>query len=172
MAHSIDVIQHNLSKLQPLNYNQFFWWRRWAPKNKTLHKYQPLWNKIVNGDYEASPYFWQIQYCEWEIEQKEIKFAGDRGRIVEETKVDTARLRRLVKDHETYEKENLAQLQKDFTSTFQMSKEDYERELETFDGDVKEFYIHCELRYPKYNIVTTKPRRGRPPKVNDPNSPF
>lgn len=174
MNHSIEVIEKNLSKLKPLNYNQFFWWRRWAPKNSTLHKYQPLWDKIVNGDYDSSPYFWQIKYCEWEIQQKEQQFAGDRRRVIDETRMDIARYHRLVKDHEKHEEENLAQLQKDFLATFQMTQEDYERELDTFDGNVKEFYIHCELRYPKYNVVTNKPRRGRPPKikVNDPNAPF
>jgi hypothetical protein len=53
--HSIAVIENNLSKLQKLNYNQFFWWRRWARKNKPLHNYSPLIDKIENGDYDDSP---------------------------------------------------------------------------------------------------------------------
>lgn len=170
--HSIEVIEKNLSKLQPLNYNQFFWWRRWAPKNKTLHKYQPLWEKILNGDYDDSPYRWQIYYCEWEIQQKENKWQGDLRRITEETRIDVARLRRLIKDHTTHETENLQQLQKDFLNTFHMTRSDYEREVLEFDGTVKDLYLHCEMRYKKKIQISSKPRRGRPPKTNDPNSPI
>ena len=62
--HSIEVIEKNLSKLQKLNYNQFFWWRRWTRKGKPLHEYSPLIDKIENGDYNDSPYRWQIYYCD------------------------------------------------------------------------------------------------------------
>lgn len=74
MAHSIEVIEEQLSKLQKLNYNQFFWWRRWGRKTQPLHKYSPLIDKIKNGDYNDSPYRWQIYYCDWEIEQKRKQF--------------------------------------------------------------------------------------------------
>jgi len=60
----IELIEKKLSKLQKLNYNQFFWWRRWTRKGKPLHKYSPLADKIKNGDYDDSPYRWQINYCD------------------------------------------------------------------------------------------------------------
>jgi len=169
MIYSIEVIEKELSKLQKINYNPYYWWRRWAPKNKPLHKYTPLWNKILNGDYELSPYRWQIHFCDWEIEQKTLKFGYDRIRWVEETATDRERRRRLIADDEKYELENLNQLQKDFLTTFRMTKEDYERELESFDGVLKDFYIHCEQKYKTYyqaisNSEIHKPRRGRPPK--------
>ena len=77
MAHSIEVIEEQLSKLQKLNYNQFFWWRRWGRKGQSLHKYSPLIDKIRNGDYDPSPYLWQIHYCQWEIDQKYKQYEGD-----------------------------------------------------------------------------------------------
>ena len=52
----IELIEEKLSQLQKLNYNQFFWWRRWNRKGKPLHKYSPLIDKIKNGDYDDSPY--------------------------------------------------------------------------------------------------------------------
>jgi hypothetical protein len=55
--HSIEVIEKKLSQCQKLNYNQFFWWKRWTSKNKPLDKYAPLWDKILNGDYDFSHYF-------------------------------------------------------------------------------------------------------------------
>ena len=51
----IEVIEEKLSYLQKLNYNRFFWWRRWTRKGKPLHKYSPLMDKIKNGDYDDSP---------------------------------------------------------------------------------------------------------------------
>ena len=46
MSHSIVFIEKELSKLQKINYNQFFWWRRWSVKNKPLPKNSPLIDKI------------------------------------------------------------------------------------------------------------------------------
>jgi hypothetical protein len=163
--HPIKVIEKNLSKLQKLKYNQFLWWRRWSAKNKPLHKDSSLWDKINNGDYNFSPYFWQIQYCEWEIEQKRLKYLGDHERFCEESVMDFQRRRRLREDHEKYENENLAQLKKDFVKTFRMTEEDFDKDVIEFDGEVKDFYIYCEQKFRKYNIPETiKSRRGRPPK--------
>jgi hypothetical protein len=164
MEHSIEVINKNLSKLQKLKYNQFFWWRRWGTKNKPLHKNSLLLDKINNGDYDFSPYFWQLKYCEWEIKQKELKYKADIRRFCEEAFLDLQRRKRLREDHEKYERENLEQLKKDFIITFRMAPKDYDEDIVKFDGDVKDFYIYCEHKYKKYNIITTKPRRGRPPK--------
>jgi hypothetical protein len=164
MNHSIEFVEKELSKLQKINYNQFFWWRRWSVKNKPLPKNSPLMDKIKNGDYNFSPYFWQLQYCDWEIEQKRLKYLGDIERFCEETTMDFQRRKRLREDHEKYETENLAQLKKDFVSTFRMTKEDYDDEVIKVGGTVEDFYNHCEMRYRKYNRPDNMPKRGRPPK--------
>ncbi len=171
--HSIEVIENNLSKLQKLNYNQFFWWRRWTRKNKALHNYSPLIDKIENGDYDDSPYRWQIYYCDWEIEHKRTEFP-DINEWAHETTIDRNRRRRLREDHEKYEKENLQQLQRDFLNTFKMTKENYENELLEFDGTLRNFYIQCESKYHKFNRPSSMPRRGRPPKIkaDSSDSPF
>lgn len=41
--------------------NKFYWWRRF-PIHKDLHKYQPLQNKIDNGDFDYTPYAKHIDY--------------------------------------------------------------------------------------------------------------
>tara|TARA_Y100001972_G_C7615647_1_gene308694 strand:+ start:722 stop:1219 length:498 start_codon:yes stop_codon:yes gene_type:complete len=164
MAHSIQDIEHQLSKLQKLNYNRFFWWRRWNRKTKPLHKYAPLIDKIKNGDYDESPYLFQIYYCDWEIEEKRKQFEDIRE-WAEDTVMDRNRRRRLREDHEKYEKENLTQLRKDFLNTFRMTREDYENDVIEVGGTLEEFYNYCEMRYGKFNRPTTAPRRGRPPKI-------
>lgn len=160
----IELIEEKLSQLQKLNYNQFFWWRRWTRKGKALHNYCPLIDKIKNGDYADSPYRWQIYYCDWEIQQKRIQFP-EASEWVYETRLDRQRRRRLREDHEKYEKENLKQLQKDFLNTFRMDRDDYQRDVIEVGGTLDEFYRHCEMRYGKYNRPSTTPRRGRPPKI-------
>lgn len=164
MAHSIEVIEEQLSKLQKLNYNQFFWWRRWNRKTKPLHKYSPLIDKIKNGDYDESPYLFQIYYCDWEIAEKRKQFT-DAREWASETTIDRNRRRRLREDHEKYEKENLTQLRKDFLNTFRMTREDYENDVVEVGGTLEEFYNYCEMRYGKFNQPINKPRRGRPPKI-------
>lgn len=165
MAHSIEVIEKQLGKLQKLNYNQFFWWRRWNRKTKPLHKYSPLIDKIKNGDYDESPYLFQIYYCDWEIEEKRKKYIDNMGEWASETTIDRNRRRRLREDHEKYEKETLDQLRKDFLNTFRMTKEDYENDVVEVGGTLEEFYNYCEMRYGTFNQPINKPRRGRPPKI-------
>ena len=165
MTHSIEVIEEQLSQLQKLNYNQFFWWRRWGRKTQPLHKYSPLIDKIRNGDYDSSPYLWQIYYCQWEIDQKYKQFEGDGREQAVQTRLDKNRRRRLIDDHEKYEKENLAQLKKDFITTFRMTKKDFDNDVIEVGGTLEEFYNYCENTYGKYNRPTTASRRGRPPKI-------
>ena len=165
MSHSIEVIEEQLSKLQKLNYNQFFWWRRWGRKGQSLHKYSPLIDKIRNGDYDPSPYLWQIHFCQWEINQKYKQFEGDGREQAVQTRLDKTRRRRLIDDHEKYEKENLAQLKKDFITTFRMTKQDFDRDVVEVGGTLEGFYNYCEDTYGKFNRPTTAPRRGRPPKI-------
>lgn len=42
-----EIIIDNLSKLQPLKYNKFYWWRRWGSKNKPLPITSSLYERIL-----------------------------------------------------------------------------------------------------------------------------
>ena len=64
-----ETVLDKISQLQPLNYNQFRWWRRFDTPNKPLHKYSDLLRKIRNGDYDFSHYYWQARYAEMEINE-------------------------------------------------------------------------------------------------------
>ena len=44
------TLQKKIASYEKLNYNRWFWWRRFKGR-ETLHKYQPLRDKIKNGDY-------------------------------------------------------------------------------------------------------------------------
>ena len=79
------------------------------------------------------------------------------------TQLERARRKRLWEDFEKDEAEKLKAIEKEFTKTFKISKEEYNSELENFDGTLEEFYIQCKSKFEMYNQIKSK--RGRPPKI-------
>jgi hypothetical protein len=156
------VIQREIKKLQPLNYNQFMWWRRFASKNKPLPKGATFLQRIQNGEYEFSHYFWQAQLCELEINEKHKEYKGDIQLLLEKNGVDLARRKRLWEDFNKTEAELLANLKKGFLREFVMTSQEYEDHIIDFDGTTEKFYMYCLKTFDR----SGKPieRRGRPPK--------
>jgi len=154
-AHRVKIIEENLSKLKPLKYNRFKWWRRWDIPNRPLHKFFPLISKIRNGDLDFSHYFWQLKYCEYEINQKmESCSHPDKG--LELTQIDRLRRKKLIEDFLKDEDEKLALIQTSFQREFGICKDTYYLELESFDGTLEEFYYYCFDKYKKVNKVYDK----------------
>ena len=58
--HSREAITQRLQNLRPLKYNQFRWWRNFDVP-KPLPKNLFIEQRINNGDFEPSPYFWMSQ---------------------------------------------------------------------------------------------------------------
>jgi hypothetical protein len=157
------VIQREIKKLQPLNYNQFMWWRRFASKNKPLPKGATFLQRIQNGEFEFSHYFWQAQLCELEINEKHKEYRGDIQLLLEKNRVDLARRKRLWEDFNKTEAELLANLKKGFLREFVMTSQEYEDHITDFDGTTEEFYMYCLKTFDR----SGKPieRRGRPKKI-------
>ena len=61
IKHSEEVVNAKLSQYQKLNYNRFMWWRTHCDKTEPLSKRVPLRDRIVNGDFDFSSYYWQAQ---------------------------------------------------------------------------------------------------------------
>ena len=61
IKHSRDVVEQNLARYQPLNYNRFMWWRSHTDGITPLSKRATLKERITNGDFNESSYFWQAQ---------------------------------------------------------------------------------------------------------------
>jgi hypothetical protein len=49
LRHDRDVVDANLARYQPLNYNRFMWWRSHTDGVKPLGKRATLKERIVNG---------------------------------------------------------------------------------------------------------------------------
>ena len=143
-----DFAKKQLDNCQPLNYNQFRWWRRWDSKNDPLPKKAPLIDKIRNGDFDFSHYFWQAQYCEIELNKK-LEKCIDTQHWVESTQLDRARRKRLWEDFEKDENNKLLAIETEFTKKFRITKEEYYNELDGYEGTLEEFYFHCYERFIK-----------------------
>jgi hypothetical protein len=156
-----ELILKEISKLRPLNYNRFMWWRRFEQHKKSLDNKSPLLDKIKNGDLEFSHYYWQALYTEMEMNEKYIECI-DEQHFTEQSRVDKERRRRLWGDFEKDEAEKLSTIRKQFPKEFRMTKEDYDDEILEFGGTLLQLYHHCEIKYGKKLKIQSK--RGRPKK--------
>jgi hypothetical protein len=157
-----EFVMKEINKLQPLNYNQFRWWRRFTQKKKPLHNSAPLLDKIKNGDLDFSHYWWQIKFTEMEINDKS-EISLDNEDFIERTTMDRARRSRLIDDFEKDELEKLNYIRKEFTQEFRMTEEDYDNDVIEFDGTLEQFYNHCLRTYTKK--LRPLKKRGRPRKL-------
>ena len=159
IIHSKETVNKEINKLQPLKYNQFYWWRKFKEKSPLSTK-DALHARIDNGDFDFSSYYWQAQYALLEMEEKTGHIKDPSIRHESQT-LFRERHRRLMKDFEKDEPQRLESYVKSITSLFEIEKEDLEKKMETFDGTLKELYILIKTNY---NFRTVQKRRGRPKK--------
>ena len=157
------VVLNEISKLQPLNYNQFRWWRRFDSKVKPLPRGTKFIDRIKNGEFEFSHYYWQWKLSELEINELYTKYKGDIQKLLENNSVDLARRKRLIEDFEKDENDRLKSLQDGFLREFEMTREEYYSHIEEFDGTIEDFYIYCLKTFDRTGKQPE--RRGRPKKV-------
>ena len=142
-----ELITQEISKLQPLNYNRFMWWRRFDSPNKPLHKNSDLLDKIQNGDFDFSHYFWQAKYTEMEMDEIHNDVWPDSVKYNEKVAVHGARRKRLWDDFEKDETEKMRLLQKEFYHKFKMSKNQVKEEMEEFGGTLEDYYHYCDKQF-------------------------
>ena len=157
-----EMVLKEISKLQPLNYNQFRWWRRFDSKTKPLPKGHSFLDRIKNGELEFSHYYWQALLCEMELNTKAIEYRGDIQKLVEKHSVDLARRKRLWEDFNKIENDLLDEIKRNFTKEFIMTNQEYDDHIINFDGTLEEFYMYCLKTFERSGRKTEK--RGRPPK--------
>jgi hypothetical protein len=135
-------LEEQLCKLIPKRYSQFVWWRRYESR-QTLPERSPLYDKIVNGDYEHSDYFYQAEMETYLLQDriKDIRFYEDQ---LEHRSLFGARWKRLMDDYAKDEKEILRKMKKDFKGTFGISGDELELIMEDFDGTTLDLYTHVK----------------------------
>ena len=181
IKHSREVVMKHINKLQPLNYNKFMWWRTHTDKVVPLGKRASLKERILNGDFNPSSYFWQAQLSLYTALDKVNLETDDHQKQVEMLQLDMARHKRLMEDFEKEEPARLEALYDAFTAAFKTTHEELEEKFLNWPGDILSFYEHaCEFmhttpaenrksmrgrpRKEKIEVVKVKRKRGRPRK--------
>ena len=167
IRHSREVVMEHIKKLQPLNYNKFMWWRTHTDKVVPLGKRAPLKERILNGDFNPSSYFWQAQLALYTAKDKLDLSKHDTRYQIEICAVDFARHKRLMEDFEKEETSRMSALYDAFTDAFKITKEELEEKFINWDGDIMSFYNYAEQflhTTPAENRKNMR-GRGRPPKI-------
>jgi hypothetical protein len=167
IRHSREVVMEHINKLQPLNYNKFMWWRTHTDKVVPLGKRAPLKERILNGDFNPSSFFWQAQLALYTAKDKLDLTKHDVRYQIEICAVDFARHKRLMEDFEKEETTRMEALYDAFTSAYKITKEELEEKFLNFHGTILDFYNYAD------NFLHTTPAenrknmrgRGRPKKV-------
>ena len=154
IIHSKETIHKQISKLQPLKYNQFFWWRKFKDKSPLSSK-EAVHARIDNGDFDFSSYYWQAQYTLVEMEEK-TGHISDPGNRHEAQTIYRERWRRLMNDYEKDESQRLIEYKKAITNLFEIEDDDLEKKMEDFDGTLKELYTLIKI---EYNFRTIRKRK-------------
>lgn len=158
-----EVVAKELSKLQPLNYNQFTWWRTHAQKGQPLGKRVPLKDRIINGDFDFSCYYWQAQNTAIQARKKLDLNKDNYQSQYEKTAIDIARYRRLIADFQKEESTRLEELTKAFTSSFKITEEELLDRLCGWNLSLLDFYESFEeFGQPLPSEIR---KRGRPKKL-------
>jgi hypothetical protein len=154
IIHSKETIHKQISKLQQLKYNQFYWWRKFKDKSPLSSK-EAVHARIDNGDFDFSSYYWQAQYALVEMEEK-TGHISDPGNRHEAQTIYRERWRRLMNDYEKDESQRLVEYKKAITNLFEIEDDDLEKKMENFDGTLKELYTLIKI---EYNFKTIKKRK-------------
>jgi hypothetical protein len=157
----------HINKLQPLNYNKFMWWRTHTDKVVPLGKRAMLKDRILNGEFNPSSYFWQAQLSLYTAKDKLDLEKHDMKYQMEICAVDFARHKRLMEDYEKEESSRMEALYDAFTSAYKITREELEEKFLNFHGTILDFYNFAEMflhTTPAENRKNMR-GRGRPPKV-------
>ena len=141
----MNYVKDKISTFTPQRYNQFYWWRRFKMR-ETLHPYKPLYDKIKNGDYDVSDYFYQAKY-ELELMEEDLAKIKDEVDKHEKRGLWMERYRRLNEDYAKDEAAIMKNLYKDFKTVFGVSEEELDIYMENCDGDLLCLYNTVKQDY-------------------------
>jgi len=164
LRHDRDIVEQNLARYQPLNYNRFMWWRSHTDNVKPLGKRATLKSRIENGDFNESSYFMQAQLALHNAKDKVDLKRHNHSDQLEILAVDLARYKRLMEDYEKEETGRLEALYDAFTSHFQITRQELIDELCEWNMDLLSYYNYCNEFKRTTPYANRKSRRGRPRK--------
>jgi hypothetical protein len=156
VIHPRTYVEDQLLKLKPVKYNRYQWWRNWKIPDE-LHSYAPTLEKIRNGDFDYSPYYWMAQYALYEFQDKIFGIKDlEKKREVESLYME--KYRRLMEDYHKDEHKRLDNLKRELRRCFGLTKELVDEYLKSFEGTLEELYNLLTRKYTAHRI--------KPPKFN------
>jgi hypothetical protein len=165
IRHSRKTVMEHIKKLQPLNYNKFMWWRTHTDKVVPLGKRALLKDRILNGDFNPSSYFWQAQLALYVAKDKLDLTKHDTRYQLDLAGVDFMRHKKLMEDFEKEETNRMFALYEAFAAEYRITKEELEEKFLKFNGTILDFYYFAEEFLYKLPAGVRKDMRGRPKKV-------
>ena len=121
---------------------------------------------IQNGDYDFSHYWYQVAWCEHEMDDLYKLYKDDPVQYADQSKMVNARRKRLLEDFDRDEKEKLEELYNEFPKYFRVSKDQVKEEMLNFSGSLIDFYYHMDDKYKILHISYEQiKKRGRPRKT-------
>jgi hypothetical protein len=171
IRHSRETVMSHIKKLQPLNYNRFMWWRTHTDKVTPLGKRALLKDRILNGDFNPSSYFWQAQLALYVAKDKLDLSKHDTRYQIEIAGVDFMRYKKLMEDFEKEETARMIALYDAFTTEYKITKEELDEKFLKFNGTVLDFYNYAEEFLYRTPAANRKENRGRPKKVKIETTP-
>lgn len=142
---SKEFIEEKLSHLTPVKYNRFQWWRNYDSKSE-LTKYHPLLQRIRNGDFDFSHYYWQAQKAIHQLYDN-ISNKNDFEEFQSKSGLYMEKYRRLLEDFDKDEKKRLQEFKRSIRQVFRIPSEEYDEVFENFVGTLEEFYYFMESNY-------------------------
>lgn len=128
--------------------NKFYWWRRY-PIHKELHKYQPIEDKIKNGDFSYSPYWTQVQYEYYWLAEAIVKAKGEKEWCIEKEReirtIYAKRINKLSEDAMKDEFERLEAFKNDLRTRYGGSREEVDTFVNEFEGSLDECVTFYKL---------------------------
>lgn len=136
-----------------MNFNKFYWWRRY-PTSKPLDRNQDFVEKINHGDFDYSPYAFQISYERYWLAEDVIKLRSAnysyetlKEKESELRTMHNKRVQKLQDDFEKDERERMESfkehLRKEYGGTKEQITEFIENEAEgTLLEVVKQYETH------------------------------
>jgi len=136
------------------------WWRSYTLRNNPLSNKHPLRDRIANGDFDLGSYIFEIELVEHRINEKFKQIGHDEVQYQEAISVDKARRKRLQEDRDKDEKNKLEELKRAFVLEFNMTKEQYDKEVIKSHRDLLSFYFKMDDKYGKRGWVTRQAPKG------------
>lgn len=127
-------------------YDRFMWWRSFTLKNPPLTNRHPLRDRILNGDFDLGPFIFEIELVQHRMNKKYIEHKHE-DTYHEDTQLDRARVKRLEEDRAKDERLKLETLKKAFLLEFNMTKQQYDREVSRPNSSILSFYDKMKKRF-------------------------